>query len=144
MAKPFDIKITTPRGGFKQLDIVSKRLREVGDRLDAVLLGTAKDIEGDARESILRGPARTGKHYRRKQGRIHVASAEGEPPKSDTGQLAGSIHSERVLKGVAVVGSLVKHGAELEEKMKRPWLQPAVDKNMPGLERRLRKLIGDV
>lgn len=140
MPDPFKIRMEDGTPGFRELQILGRRMKQMGQRLDNILVATGADIAGDARESILRGPARTGRAYKRPRGRTHIASAEGEPPKSDTGQLANSIHWERLGPGTVVVGSLVDHGRRLEEEMNRPWLLPAMENNLPALERRLHKL----
>lgn len=128
-------------------------------KLHRILLSTALDVEGDAKESIMKGnPSGTisrrgkSKGASRKKGLgrrtlIHQASAPGEPPASDTGQLANSImHREYQRKKTmkVSVGSVVKHGLFTEEgtkKMaKRPWLVPAIEASRPSLERKVIEL----
>lgn len=74
----------------------------------------------------------------------HVASRPGNAPNTDTGALVNSIAVERK-KGepVAFVGSGLDYAKHLElgtKKMgERPWLMPALDKNLSNLEKNIIK-----
>ena len=74
----------------------------------------------------------------------HVASRQGDAPNTDTGALVNSIAVEKI-KGVPVafVGSGLEYSKYLELGTKhmqpRPWLQPALDKNLSNLEKNIIK-----
>jgi len=85
---------------------------------------------------------RSGRVYIR-AGRIHHASAPGEPPAIDTGNLINSIQVEPTRTG-AVVYSTSEYAPHLEfgtVKMgARPFFQPAVEREAPQFERDLANL----
>lgn len=103
---------------------------------------SALDVATDARRSIQRG-GRSGAPYVRYQPRREgVASAPGEPPKTDTGRLVSSIFAEVLPSGLeAEVGTTIKYGKFLEfgtSKMgARPWLHPAFERQKPRIRKRL-------
>lgn len=100
-------------------------------------------IRGEAVKSISRG-ARTGNVYRRGTGRTHTASAPGEFPKTDTGELVSNITVEKETRTSVTVGSRIQapQGYWLETKEPsqggREWLRPTVQKNAD----RVFKMIG--
>jgi len=88
-----------------------------------------EDLRTDMVSRILDGQ-KTGRIYRRR-GVEHQASAPGQSPASDTGNLAGSIEAEHkpgALRGRVRVGA--KHGRPLEHGTPtiepRPFARPAV------------------
>ncbi len=72
-------------------DAIAKRL------IDAIKVGCYL-VETDAKESMKPG---SGREYKRPGGKIHRASAPGEPPAVDTGRLRGSISSNWTVSGMA-------------------------------------------
>ena len=114
----------------------------------------AKKVERDAKISIQTG-SRSGKISRRgkssyvdpstgrslskKRGgtfatKLHQASAPGEAPKSDSGDLVKGIFSESELKGLgSKIGTKIEHGTHLEfgtkKMLPRPWLMPTFEEN---------------
>lgn len=86
---------------------------------------TARDIEADAEQSM-EGP-KSGQMYG-----AHQASAPGEAPAVDTGNLKGSIDTEMTSKTTAVVAVGAEYGAHLEygtRKMTmRPYMRPAAER----------------
>jgi len=76
--------------GKEVSDAVAKRL------MDAIKTGCYL-VETDAKESMKPG---SGKEYKR-GGKIHTASAPGEPPAVDTGRLRASISSNWTGSGMA-------------------------------------------
>ena len=92
-----------------------------------------------AKRRVARG-SKTGRIYRRR-GIEHQASAPGEPPATDTGELIASISSDAVLEGDEVVGFLqatAPHAVHLElgtrRMAARPFMSPSVDENLQRLE----------
>ena len=68
--------------------------------------------------------------------RQHTASAQGEPPASDTGFLVGSISSNVKKRGTSVVGQIIasaSYAPHLEFGTStirpRPFMQPALESN---------------
>jgi len=72
-------------------DAVAKRL------MDAIKIGCFM-VEGDAKQSMKPG---TGREYKKPGGKIHKASAPGEPPAVDMGRLRASISSNWTGSGMA-------------------------------------------
>lgn len=116
----------------------------LGTALKRTLENTAKATEGTAKLSLISG-SRSGRTYKRGKKRPHIASAPGEPPASDFGDLLGHI-THTIGKGHADVGATVLHGLHLEIKAPskggRPWLLPAFEKHAPGIEGVLVTAIG--
>ncbi len=114
--------------GLKKL-----RTKRIPKAIKATTFGLATDIQSIAKLSLVRG-SKSGIVYKRR-GVSHQASAPGQAPASDTGDLFNSIIVTRG-KGFVDVGSTILHGLHLEEKSPskggRPWLQPAKDKATKG------------
>lgn len=97
-------------------------------------------LEGKLKFLIQRG-GRTGRAYKRGN-KFHVSSSPGEPPKTDTGRLVGSINYSDFLSGKeigGVVGTRLRYGRDLEfgtYKLKpRPWLVPTFKEQKPKIIR---------
>jgi hypothetical protein len=82
--------------------------------------------------------------------RMHRASVEGFPPAVDTGDLVRSIMVNEYITQVEV-GSIITNPAYpkwLEEGTKRmkarPWLQPAVDRNVPIIKLAIKRVLQDI
>lgn len=97
-------------------------------------------VQSDAIKSIQRGN-KTGRTYKR--GNVtHQASAPGEAPASDTGNLASSILAvPESTSSAYLVGSNLSYSKELEfgtkEMKPRPWLIPALESNRKQIERNI-------
>ncbi len=91
--------------------------------------------------------ARSGRVYRRgKRGTIlHRASAPGEPPATDTGNLVNSIYAKMTDQVTGEVGSTAKYAAVLElggaHMAARPALRPALKAELPEFENAMNRLI---
>jgi len=125
---------------IKRLNKTQLRLTEV----QRAIALSAEQVRGAAVASIQRG-TRTGAVYSRQKGRrFHRASAPGEPPKSDTGHLASHIFA-RMRNKYAEVGTSVWYGGYWERGAppgkRRPWLQPALDKNEKAILNRIRRAV---
>ena len=104
-------------------------------KLDVVLQDMAFSVQNISVKSINRG-SRTGRVYTRRSV-AHVASAAGEPPKTDTGQLVRNITVDKKNVLNYDVGSRAKgapYGFWLEMGTRniapRPWLKPAYDETI--------------
>jgi len=122
-------------------------------------------VEGDAKRSMKPG---SGNEYPRPGGKMHHASAAGQPPAVDTGRLRASVssnwHGSGMERGkvdsqaepddgigqpdkdlTGVVGTNVEYAGYLElgtVKMKpRPYLRPALEKNRSKILGLFRDLI---
>jgi len=97
-------------------------------------------IEGDCKSNISSG-SRSGRIYKRGKSRTHQASAPGEFPKTDYGDLGANIKAEFNFSGLeSTVGSRASapHGFWLEfgtPKMQpRPWLSRTINENKKFIE----------
>ena len=110
-------------------------IKAVKDTMREEVEQVALDTAALARESILRGPPRTGEVYT-VDGKTETRSAPGEPPKTDGGMLASSITHPRfsVDRLEAIVSAEAPYAADLEQgssKMaKRPYMVPALNEAM--------------
>lgn len=109
----------------------------------------ANAIKNTAQKSM-RGPKGgvTRTIYRNGMKIIHTASAPGEPPAIDEGDLVKNIQVE-VDRGriVAAVGTNIEHGAILEEasrSKRRPWLRPAYQKNIGKIKEKVARAVNKV
>lgn len=96
--------------------------------IQGVIDSSAQNIRNHAIRSIKNSPA-TGRTYKR--GSVsHTASSEGNPPKSDTGRLVGTI-SASVGELEAEIGAYAEYSSHLEfgtRKMgARPFMFPALE-----------------
>ena len=118
----------------------------LGDVQRAVAL-SAEQVRGEAVRTLQQGPPRSGRHYSRQKGRkVHVASAPGEPLKSDTGHLASHIFIRMQKRGeTAEIGTSVPYGKfweiDVDDKNKRPWLAPAFVKHSEAIKRRIENAV---
>jgi len=97
-------------------------------------------VERDVKISMKPG---TGNEYLRPGGKIHKASAPGEPPAVDTGRLRSSItHEIEGTKGY--VGTNVEYALALEIGIgmkPRPFLRPALHQNEKKILELFKKII---
>lgn len=128
----------------KDLRRISKELErstdKVTDRVGFILAKGANTIRNDIVNSMFRD-AKTGRKYKRGR-KTHQASAPGETPAVDTGELARSIVYEIRRNGLEIeIGAEAgaPYAKWLEEgtnKMEaRPFLQWFVDWNMPRINK---------
>jgi HK97 gp10 family phage protein len=137
-------------GGMKNLKRRMDAAVKEGQKaaLDAVV-ETAYAIQADAVKSIQRGP-KSGKSYARGR-KSHTASAPGEAPASDTGNLARNIRVKvNRSKGEVAVEANTPYAAALEfgtrgnpskkqpPMQPRPFMGPAFHKNVKGGPDRLK------
>ena len=99
----------------------------------AAIKKAGKRIRTEAVKEISRG-ARAGRVYKRGK-KVHVASAEGEFPKTDTGNLVRNITVRPEGKMAITVGSRAQapegYFLETNEPSQggRPWLSPIIKRN---------------
>lgn len=113
------------------------------DKADEACGSTAKAIEGKMKMAIM-DTRKTGRIYRFGKV-IHQASAPGEPPATDTGNLVNSINSEKVRQMLHRVNVHAEYGPYLEygtsRMSPRPFLNPAFEDEREAFKRRVDKLI---
>lgn len=127
-----------------------KSVSEALARLDAqatsdvrdVINSTAQNIRNTAIRSIKNSPA-NGRVYNN-----HTASAEGNPPRTDTGRLASSIAvitDEQARSLEAEIGAYVDYAAHLEYGTRnmgaRPFMFPALEQNMKGFVSKMKQAL---
>jgi hypothetical protein len=113
-------------------------------RLGRIVATAALNVETTAKQEIQDG-GKSGVIYRR-HGREHQASAPGQAPATDLGDLVNSIGAQSTddpLQWEVIVGSA--HGEPLEtgtiHMAPRPFLQPAVDQETPAFRRAIENVL---
>lgn len=126
-------------GAKKIAEQLRKRGEEYDKQVRKIINAGALAIHADAVESVQRGP-KTGHTYGN-----HQASAPGEPPATDKGDLVRGITivTEPDGKEASIV-SKADYSWSLEfgttNMEPRPFMQPALDKNIPEITRQLQNL----
>ena len=80
--------------GMKELRIKLNKIKKIDNAMTAALNREGIKLASQIRKNVQTG-SRTGQAYVRPGGKIHIASAPGEMPKSDTGILVSSISSKK-------------------------------------------------
>lgn len=114
--------------------------------IGTALAGSVVVLDAYAKQKI-QGGGRSGRVYRRKSG-SHQASAPGEFPKTDTGQLVSSLFFRVAAdKLSAFFGTKLAYGRYLEfgtSRMRaRPWLRPTLQANADAITKRVRDAVND-
>jgi HK97 gp10 family phage protein len=105
-------------------------------------------VEMDAyAKKKIQGGARSGRTYRRRTV-SHKASAPGEFPKTDTGQLVASLYFKVAANKLsAFFGTKLNYGKYLEygtSRMRaRPWLHPTLKANTKAIRERIRAAVAE-
>ncbi len=127
-------------------DEVAKELGKFGPKaeraMDAVIKRAVLRVSNRIVKTLQKG-SRSGRSYPRPGGSVHVASAPGEPPKSDTGFLAKHVKPTTTKSRGNVVSAAVvisaKYSALLEfgtSRMKaRPFVRPSFELERPAIRR---------
>ena len=163
--------VTLRLEGSAELQAALKRTRgEVRKAVSKAVMGTALQLRGDVVRSISK-PGKGTTYYRiydsasgytnifagdsegyvaSVKGRLnlsetHRASADGDPPATDTGRLKNSIEFDKIGDLTATVGSKLAYATWLEygtmRMAARPFFRPAVEKIGPNYQERLEKAI---
>ncbi len=115
----------------------NKNAIDIRKEVRKAIIAAALLVEGEAVISVQRG-LKTGRTYKKyNPKRIHKASAKGQAPASDTGNLANSIRYKERAGLRADVEARANYSGFLEEDLERPFMQPALDKK----EREINRLI---
>lgn len=165
--------VTLRLEGSAELQAALKRTRgEVRKAVSKAVMGTALQLRGDVVRSISK-PGTGTTYYRiydsasgytnifagdsqgyvaSVKGRLnlsetHRASADGDPPATDTGRLKNSIEFDKIGDLTATVGSKLAYATWLEygtmRMAARPFFRPAIEEIRPKYMARLEKALGD-
>ena len=125
---------------FDNTSAVISRLRA---RIGAAVATAAFNVEADAKTAIQSG-SKTGREYKRGK-KVHKASAPGESPATDTGNLVNSGFTRRVSPLRYLVGFSAEYAKLLElgtsRVAARPYLMPALAKERANLRRVVRRIV---
>jgi HK97 gp10 family phage protein len=136
----------TVRGADKLIKKLNRLPMELRGGIGAALTVSVIDMDAYAKQQIS-GGGRSGKTYRRRT-ISHQASAPGEFPKSDTGQLVSSLFFRiGADKLSAFFGTKLAYGRWLEfgtSRMRaRPWLSPTLKANAEKISPRIRAAVNE-
>lgn len=125
--------------GIPQLEkALGRKLKGINKTVARAITKGAFLVQKTARTKIMKGP-KTGIKYARGKG-FHQASAAGEPPANDLGNLQRSINVVAAQPGspVAYVNANTEYAAPLELGTKtmepRPFMTPSVQENAAQIE----------
>ncbi len=128
---------------------IAEQLRKAGEEYDkqvrVIINRGALAIHADAVKSVLRGPKDGIIYELYDPRRTHQASAPGQPPATDKGDLARGITiiTDEDGKGARIV-SKAEYSWFLEfgtvSMQPRPFMMPALDKNTPEIVRQFQAL----
>lgn len=118
--------------GF-EIQVDTKKLEEViqglSGGIDDLLAAAATEIVGDIVMGMQQSPA-SGRTYK-KGSRVHVASAPGDAPRPDTGELMGSITHAKTGEHEETVHDQTEYGQYLEfgteDIAARPFMKPVFE-----------------
>jgi hypothetical protein len=85
------------------------------------------------KKKILLAPPRTGEHYRRGKTAVHIASAPGEPPAIDSGNLVNSFQWEVEFDKNLILSSSKRYAEFLELDKNRPFFIGTIAENLNNL-----------
>jgi phage gpG-like protein len=121
-----------------------KILATMDSRAHDAVRETLFDIKG--RSQALMQENKTGIVYRRKNQRQHQASAPGEAPAPDTGNLIASIDTQMTGRTTGMVFTNVEYAAVLEfggkNMQPRPFFVPATQAAWPAFLAKMNKIAG--
>tara|TARA_Y100001972_G_C7582027_1_gene291915 strand:+ start:423 stop:872 length:450 start_codon:yes stop_codon:yes gene_type:complete len=142
--------------GSNQRELMNKiKKKLILDRkINAILFEATNMVRTDAVDSIARG-AKSGITYTKyNPRRTHTASAQGQAPATDTGNLIKGIttkivKSGKVLEGQIIANAKAKNGGNyakfLEfgtvDMLPRPFLHPAFEKNRKKIMAKFRNIL---
>ena len=112
-------------------------------KTEKVMESVTRKVMNDAKVSVSKKGR--GRSYPRKSGPPHTASAPGDPPATDTGELKNNITMDVIRRGKTVVGQIIS-GANYSEHLEfgtvnmeaRPFLAPALKNNKRHILRKFK------
>ena len=111
---------------------------------EKVMESVTRKVMNDAKVSVSKKGR--GRVYSRKSGPPHTASAPGDPPATDTGELKNNITMNVVKRGQTLVGQIIS-GANYSEHLEfgttkmeaRPFLIPALKNNKRNIIKKFKQ-----
>ncbi len=136
----------TVRGADKLIKKLQKLPLDMRAGIGTALAISVVELDAYAKQKIS-GGGRSGRTYRRRTV-THQASAPGEFPKSDTGQLVSSLFFRIAANKLgAFFGTKLAYGRYLEfgtSRMRaRPWLRPTLKANADRITVRVRAAVNE-
>ncbi|MBZ9975482.1 HK97-gp10 family putative phage morphogenesis protein [Mesorhizobium sp. BR-1-1-10] len=136
----------TVRGADKLIKQLNRLPLQARSGIGTALAGSVVMLDAYAKQKI-QGGARSGRVYRRRS-ISHQASAPGEFPKTDTGQLVASLFFRVAAdKLSAFFGTKLAYGRYLEfgtsRMQARPWLRPTLRANRDAITLRIRNAVNE-
>lgn len=124
-------------------DLTGEKLAKLDETLEQFVKDGAAVIEGNLKASM--AEPKTGRAYKRGS-KVHIASARGESPAVDSGNLTGSIQQifPSTLEGL--IGTNVEYAIWLEDPdgLNRPLWQKTADDSLPTLEKMLKDAVAAI
>ena len=128
---------------IKVEDHTPERMNKLESVLGRFVVEGGRLLERKMKSAMLTG--KSGRRYKRGKDSIHIASAPGEAPADDSGNLLGSIDLQEISDLEAVLGTPVEYGMFLETGTSRMAARPMWEKTakeaLPTLETLLRTLV---
>jgi len=136
----------TVRNADRLMKKLSKLPLDVRSGIGRALAVSVMQVDAYAKQKI-QGGGRGGRTYRRR-GISHQASAPGEFPKTDSGQLVSSLFFRvGADKLSAFFGTMLAYGRYLEfgtsQMQPRPWLRSSLKANAADISGRIRTAVAE-
>lgn len=113
---------------------------EKPDKMRKFLNQQGAFLTDEIKKKILLAPSRTGRRYRRGKTAIHVASAPGEPPAIDTGNLVNSFQWQIKSTNTLSLSSSRRYAEYVEFGKNRPFFVNTIEENLDNLLNELKNL----
>ena len=132
-------------GGEEMRKALASMSDEIRANVSRAVIGTALEIQGEAKERVQRG-SKTGRVYKLSNPtRTHQASAPGQAPATDLGRLVNSITFDQRGQLSAVVDANALYAAYLEYGTRhiapRPFFRPAAEAKRQTFGERVAKAV---
>jgi HK97 gp10 family phage protein len=138
------LTVKTTLTGFTKLKKLPGKKVRINDLMRTAVLVAANQVANDARRAVAGGP-KGGKAYKKyNPKRDHVASAPGEAPATDLGQLLASIRAfapgNKHLHAFVIAEAFYAKWLEFGTGniLPRPFMGPAFEKNKPWIRQLLK------
>ena len=126
------------KGIKKAMDSLKSLEKDLEAPFRDVILGGAQLIRSEAVKSIMQGPKTGGIYEKYNPRRTHRASAPGQAPASDTGNLVSQIQVKSTNPDEVTVESGANYSKFLEfgtsKILPRPFLFPATERSRPKIQ----------
>ncbi len=139
--------------GFENMDKLQSKLNKMVSNSSPILLDALESAANTVRNAAVKSIAAraSGAPYTRyNPKRTGTASAPGDPPHTDTGNLVNNIQVQRFDKSVdvGIMGDKAKYGKYLEfgtsNMAARPWLRPAFENSKETIKDKIKAVGGNI